>query len=78
MVDGGESPGAVAARLTGRPVSGERAGPGGLAEVTLAGGPAVVVKRGDGPGAVRAEAAGLRWLAAARAVPVPEVLGHDE
>ncbi|MFJ8493934.1 fructosamine kinase family protein [Streptomyces sp. NPDC094038] len=78
MVDGGEGPGAVAARLTGRPVSGERAGPGGLAEVSLAGGPAVVVKRGDGPGAVRAEVAGLRWLAAARAVPVPEVLGHDE
>lgn len=78
VVNGGESPGAVAARLTGRPVSGERAGPGGLAEVTLAGGAAVVVKRGDGPGAVRAEAAGLRWLAAARAVPVPEVLGHDE
>ncbi|MFF4315536.1 fructosamine kinase family protein [Streptomyces sp. NPDC001507] len=78
MVNGGESPGAVAARLTGRPVSAERAGPGGLAEVTLAGGTAVVVKRGDGPGAVRAEAAGLRWLAAARAVPVPEVLGHDE
>ncbi|SED73469.1 Fructosamine-3-kinase [Streptomyces sp. Ag109_O5-10] len=78
VVDGGEGPGAAAARLTGRPVSGERAGPGGLAEVTLAGGPAVVVKRGDGPGAVRAEAAGLRWLAAARAVPVPEPLGHDE
>ncbi|MEU9413261.1 fructosamine kinase family protein [Streptomyces sp. NPDC048281] len=68
----------MAARLTGRPVSGERAGPGGLAEVSLADGPVVVVKRGDGPGAVRAEVAGLRWLAAARAVPVPEVLGHDE
>ncbi|MFK0158987.1 fructosamine kinase family protein [Streptomyces sp. NPDC090499] len=78
VVGGGEGPGAVAARLTGRPVSGERAGPGGLAEVTLAGGSAVVVKRGDGPGAVRAEVAGLRWLAAARTVPVPEVLGHDE
>ncbi|MFF7474047.1 fructosamine kinase family protein [Streptomyces sp. NPDC008092] len=78
MVDGGEGPGAVAARLTGRPVSGERAGPGGTAEVTLAGGSVVVVKRGDGPGAVRAEVAGLRWLADARAVPVPEALGHDE
>ncbi|MEW1778524.1 fructosamine kinase family protein [Streptomyces sp. NPDC086777] len=78
MVDGGEGPGAVAARLTGRPVSGVRTGPGGLAEVTLAGGPTVVVKAGDGPGAVAAEVAGLRWLAAARAVPVPEVLGHDE
>ncbi|MEV5953955.1 fructosamine kinase family protein [Streptomyces sp. NPDC051987] len=78
MVGHGESPGAVAARLTGRPVSGVRTRSGGLAEVTLAGGPAAMVKHGDGPGAVRAEVAGLRWLAAARAVPVPEVLGHDE
>lgn len=68
----------MAARLTGRPVSAERARSGGLAEVTLAGGRAVMVKRGDGPGAVRAEAAGLRWLAAAGAVAVPKVLGHDE
>lgn len=37
-----------------------------------------MVKRGDGPGAVRAEVAGLRWLAAADAVRVPAVLGHDE
>ncbi|GGN21225.1 fructosamine kinase family protein [Streptomyces fuscichromogenes] len=78
VVDCGEGPDAVAARLTGRPVSAARARSGGLAEVTLAGGRAVVVKRGDGPGAVRAEVAGLRWLAAAGAVPVPEVLGHDE
>ncbi|WP_240528849.1 fructosamine kinase family protein [Streptomyces humi] len=78
MVDGGESPGAVAARLTGRRASAEHALSGGLTEVALADGGAVVVKHGDGSGAVRAEAAGLRWLAAARAVPVPEVLGHDE
>lgn len=68
----------MAARLTGRPVSAERARSGSLAEVTLTGGRAVMVKRGEGPGAVRAEAAGLRWLAAAGAVAVPGVLGHDE
>ncbi|MFD3589396.1 fructosamine kinase family protein [Streptomyces sp. NPDC058683] len=78
MVDCGEGPGAAAARLTGRPVSAVRARSGSLAEVTLAGGRAVMVKRGDDPGAVAAEAAGLRWLVAARAVAVPEVLGHDE
>ncbi|MGW7243649.1 fructosamine kinase family protein [Streptomyces sp. NPDC054804] len=78
VVDGGEGPGAAAARLTGRPVSAVRARAGGLAEVTLAGGRAVTVKRGDGPGAVPAEAAGLRWLAAAGAVAVPEVLAQDE
>lgn len=46
--------------------------------MTLAGGRAAMVKRGDGPGAVPAEAAGLRWLAAAGAVAVPEVLAQDE
>lgn len=78
MVDCGEGAGAAAARLTGRPVSAARTRSGGPAEVLLTDGRAVMVKRGDGPGAVRAEAAGLRWLAAAGAVPVPEVLGHDE
>ncbi|GGW76916.1 fructosamine kinase [Streptomyces lucensis JCM 4490] len=52
--------------------------PGSPAEVLLDGGTAVMVKRGDAPGAVRAEVAGLRWLAAADAVRVPAVLGHDE
>ncbi|MER5516959.1 fructosamine kinase family protein [Streptomyces sp. NPDC002763] len=78
MVDCGEGPGAAAVRLTGRPVSAVRARSGGLAEVMLAGGRAVMVKRGEDPGAVAAEAAGLRWLTAAGAVAVPEVLGHDE
>ncbi|MEU0335613.1 fructosamine kinase family protein [Streptomyces sp. NPDC006193] len=68
----------MAARLTGRPVSGARRPPGSPAEVLLDGGTPVMVKRGDGPGAVRAEVAGLRWLAAADAVRVPAVLGHDE
>ncbi|MCC5477604.1 fructosamine kinase family protein [Streptomyces barringtoniae] len=73
-----EDPGQAASRLTGRPVTGARAASGSPAEVTLDGGTPVMVKRGDAPGAVRAEVAGLRWLAAADAVRVPAVLGHDE
>jgi fructosamine-3-kinase len=72
-----EGPGATAARLTGRPVTGERTLSVTLAEVTLDDGRTVMVKKGDGPGAVQAEAAGLRWLADAGAVPVPAVHGHD-
>ncbi|MGW9024182.1 fructosamine kinase family protein [Streptomyces sp. NPDC055722] len=72
-----EGPGPAAARLTGRPVSDERAVTAALSEVTLDGGPVVMVKRGHAPGAVRAEAAGLRWLADATAVRVPAVHGHD-
>jgi fructosamine-3-kinase len=45
------------------------------ATATLAGGREVFVKSG---GDFAAEAAGLRWLAQARAVAVPEVLGADE
>ncbi|GHA59838.1 fructosamine kinase family protein [Streptomyces olivaceoviridis] len=78
MVNRDEDPGQVAARLTGRPVSRARRSSGSPAEVLLDGGTPVMVKRGDGPGAVRAEVAGLRWLAAADAVRVPAVLGHDE
>ncbi|WNM32982.1 fructosamine kinase family protein [Streptomyces sp. Li-HN-5-11] len=73
----GEGPGAAAARLTGRPVAGEHTLSGTLAEVTLDDGRVVMVKRGEDPGAVRAEAAGLRWLSGAGAVRVPAVLGHD-
>ncbi|MGW3210053.1 fructosamine kinase family protein [Streptomyces sp. NPDC001135] len=68
----------MASRLTGRPVTGARAPSGTLAQVTLDGGTSVMVKHGDAPGAVRAEVAGLRWLAAADAVRVPAVLGYDE
>lgn len=68
----------AAARLTGRRVTGERRGGGGLAEVVLDGGAVVVVKHAEAPGAVAAEAAGLRWLADAGAVAVPEVRGADE
>ncbi|WP_078901751.1 fructosamine kinase family protein [Actinacidiphila yeochonensis] len=76
--EGAEEPEAAAARLTGRAVGGARALAGTVTAAEFDDGTAVVVKRGEGPGSVRAEAAGLRWLAAARAVAVPEVYGHDE
>ncbi|MFI6207998.1 fructosamine kinase family protein [Streptomyces sp. NPDC051041] len=73
----GAGPGAAVARLTGRPVTGERRLSAALTEVGLDGGRVVMAKRGDGDGAVRAEAAGLRWLAGAGAVRVPAVHGAD-
>jgi fructosamine-3-kinase len=73
-----EGPGGAAARFTGLAVTGERRLSGALAEVTLDGGRVVVVKRGDGPRAARAEAAGLRWLAGTGTVRVPAVHGHDD
>ncbi|MFF4507980.1 fructosamine kinase family protein [Streptomyces sp. NPDC001401] len=72
-----DGPGAAAARITGHTVRGERRLSASLAEVGLDGGQSVMVKRGDGPGAVQAEAAGLRWLAEAGTVRVPNVHGHD-
>lgn len=68
----------AAARFTGRSVTAERRLSGALAEVTLDDGRTVMVKSGDGPGAARAEAAGLRWLADAGTVRVPVVHGDDE
>ncbi|OUC93500.1 fructosamine kinase family protein [Streptomyces swartbergensis] len=68
----------VVARLTGRSVPGERPLSGDLAEVTLDDGRVVIVKRADDPSATRAEAAGLRWLADAGTVRIPDVHGHDE
>ncbi|MFE4050008.1 fructosamine kinase family protein [Streptomyces sp. YIM B13518] len=73
----GDGPGAVAARLTGRAVTGVRPLSASLAEVALDDGRVVVVKSAAGAEAARAEAAGLRWLAAAGAVRVPAVHGHD-
>jgi fructosamine-3-kinase len=73
---GGEA-GAAAARLTGRPVSGVRPLSRSLAEVVLDDGRTVMVKRGRDDREVRAEAAGLRWLADAGTVAVPRVHGHD-
>ncbi|WP_324787261.1 fructosamine kinase family protein [Streptomyces sp. H51] len=73
---GGDGPAAAAARVTGCAVRGERRLSAALAEVTLDDGRPVMVKRGDEP-AVRAEEAGLRWLAEAGAVRVPRVHGRD-
>ncbi|MEW2076177.1 fructosamine kinase family protein [Streptomyces sp. NPDC012403] len=73
----GDGPGAVAARFTGRAVTGVRTLSGSLAEAVLDDGRVVVVKSADGAGAVRAEAAGLRWLAGTGTVRVPAVHGHD-
>jgi fructosamine-3-kinase len=76
-VDGEYGPAAVAARCTGRAVTGTRAVSGALAEVALDDGRVVIVKGQDAPGGARSEAAGLRWLAEAGAVRVPAVHGHD-
>lgn len=73
---GEESPGAVAARLTGRAVTGVRPMSGALTEAALDDGRTVVVKRAE-EAAARAEAAGLRWLAEAGAPPVPRVHGRE-
>jgi fructosamine-3-kinase len=78
MTEADQGPGAAAARFTGCPVTGERPASGALTEVVLDGGRVVMVKRGGDPGSLRAEAAGLRWLADAGTVRVPAVHGHDE
>ncbi|MFE7442825.1 fructosamine kinase family protein [Streptomyces chartreusis] len=77
MHNSSEGPGAVAARLTGLAVTGERPLSSSLTEVTLDDGRVVMAKRGDGDRAARAEAAGLRWLAEAGTVHVPAVHGRD-
>lgn len=62
--------------LTGSPAT-DTAPLGGTARrVALADGRVVVAKRHDHVTALRAEVAGLRWLAGP--VPVPEVLGFDD
>ncbi|MET8893724.1 fructosamine kinase family protein [Streptomyces albogriseolus] len=75
---GDGSPGAVAARLTGRAVTGLRPLSGSLAEAALDDGRTVIVKHAEDAEAARAEAAGLRWLAVAGAPPVPRVHGREE
>ncbi|MFJ9154112.1 fructosamine kinase family protein [Streptomyces sp. NPDC102270] len=77
MYDRGESPGAVAARLTGRTATDECPLSGALTEVALDDGRSVMVKRADSPEEARAEAAGLRWLAEAGTVRVPTLHGQD-
>jgi fructosamine-3-kinase len=69
---------AIATRCTGRGVTEERRRSGRPAEVVLDDGRVVRVKQADAPEAARAEAAGLRWLAAAGAVAVPEVHGRED
>nr|WP_224386819.1 fructosamine kinase family protein [Pseudonocardia sp. ICBG1293] len=63
--------------MTGRAV---RDGPSGYpARATLDDGTDVVVKDASAdPGAARAEAAGLRWIAVPGGPPVPHVLGLDD
>ncbi|MGW0828894.1 fructosamine kinase family protein [Streptomyces prunicolor] len=73
-----ETPGTAAARLTGCTVTGERPLSGAVTEVALDGGQLMIVKGDTAPGATRAEAAGLRWLADAGTVRVPAVRGVDE
>ncbi|MFF3851133.1 fructosamine kinase family protein [Streptomyces sp. NPDC002328] len=77
MDGSGEAAGSVAARFAGADAVRERVLSGQLVEVVLGDGRTVMVKAGDDPSAVRAEAAGLRWLADAGAVRVPVVHGHD-
>ncbi|GAA2304787.1 fructosamine kinase family protein [Streptomyces kunmingensis] len=67
----------AAAHHTGRRVIEEHRRTAELTEVVLDDGRVVMVKHADSPGALQAEAAGLRWLAAADTVAVPEVHGHD-
>jgi fructosamine-3-kinase len=68
---------AVVTRLTGLPTRTTGHSPTGLAEVTLTDGRVVLLKRGIGRGAARAEATGLRWLADANAIHIPRVRGDD-
>ncbi|MFI7341159.1 fructosamine kinase family protein [Streptomyces sp. NPDC050085] len=67
----------AAARFTGRRAVEKRRRSARLSEVVLDDGRTVMVKYADDPAAVRAEAAGLRWLAAADTVAVPAVHGYD-
>ncbi|MFE4663471.1 fructosamine kinase family protein [Streptomyces sp. NPDC056716] len=76
-MSGGGQVAAVVERLTGRGVERVRAVSGAVTEVALGDGRFVMAKRSEGPDAVLAEAAGLRWLAEAGAVRVPRVHGRD-
>jgi fructosamine-3-kinase len=64
--------------LTGSPATGTTPLGGTARRVALADGRVVVAKRHDHASALRAEVAGLRWLASASAVPLPEVVGYDD
>ncbi|MPZ85646.1 MAG: phosphotransferase [Actinophytocola sp.] len=64
--------------MTGSPARSTTSLGGTVTRVELADGRTVVAKRHAHATAVRAEVAGLRWLAEPDAVPLPEVLGHDD
>lgn len=68
---------AVERQLGTAPVHAYRLG-GEALVVSLEGGGQVVAKSGAGPGATRAEAAGLDWLRESGDVPVPKVHGFDD
>lgn len=68
---------AVVTALTGESVVRAHQLTGTVFQARLASGTAVLVKHGTGTGMIDAEAASLRWLADAHAVPVPDVIGHD-
>jgi fructosamine-3-kinase len=51
---------------------------GTVFQVRLDSGTTVLAKRGTGTGMITAETASLRWLADARTVPIPEILGHND
>jgi fructosamine-3-kinase len=72
-----DTPDAAASRFTGRTAASWRPLSTALTEMSLDDGRTVMVKHDDRPGALRAEAAGLRWLAAAGTVRIPTVHGHD-
>jgi fructosamine-3-kinase len=65
-------------RLLGEPVSALRRIGAAVFLMKAANGRLIIAKRGAGPGASRAEAAGLRWLGEHGDVPMPTVLGNDD
>ncbi|HEY4020852.1 MAG TPA: fructosamine kinase family protein, partial [Pseudonocardiaceae bacterium] len=77
MASNSEPADQVVARLTGLPTLGASQSETGLAEVTLADGDVLLLKRGIGRDAALAEATGLRWLADAHAIRIPMVRGAD-
>ncbi|WP_236795951.1 fructosamine kinase family protein [Amycolatopsis sp. GM8] len=64
-------------RLHGGSVIGVRQAGGSVFLVSLTD-ETVIAKHGIGPGATRAEAAGLRWLGEPGDVPLPRVYEHDD
>lgn len=77
MTDIDQVQGVIGALTSMRPM-GVRRVSATVFEARLHDGSVVVAKLGAGPDAVRAEVASLRWLAEARALPIPAVRGFDE